>query len=331
MATGKCLRKALCVPALLLIILTLVALSPSPCHAYELYLGTGKAGTFSHFAGKAVCRTIHKFDRDLTCRTVPAENYTDSLTNVLGGSLDMALVNSKMIYDAFHGAGHFQYITLDYDQLRLLTPLYRMPISLLVRRDAHITSLGDLAGKRVNGGAPFSLQNIVFKELMLAEGWQKNSFSLIQDLPATNAQDVMALRGGSVQAMLHIGMHPDITLERTLTTGRMNIVGVSGQAVRRLIDSNSGFYSQPIPSGTYPGHSRDIDTLSLETLLITSADADDETVTLILDAIFAAKHQLQFTHPSFLQVKTDIETLNESYLHPHPAAILFFQTNQYRL
>lgn len=170
MAIGKCLRKALCFPTLFLIILTFAVLSPSPGHSYELLIGTGQVGTFSYFAGKTVCRTINTYDNDLTCQPVPSENYTDSLTNVLSGALDMALVNSKMIYDAFHGAGYFQYISLEYDQLRLLMPLYQMPISLIVRRDAKITSLGGLAGKRVNVGAPFTLQNIVFKEIMAAEG-----------------------------------------------------------------------------------------------------------------------------------------------------------------
>lgn len=331
MSIGKCLRKMLYFPRLFLIIPAFVILSPSLSQSYELFIGTGKVGTFSHFAGKAVCRTIHKFDNNLTCRPVPSETPTDSLTNVLGGSLDMALVNSKMIYEAFQQAGSFQYITLEYDQLRLLMPLYRTPICLLVRQDAKITIFADLAGKRVNGGAPFSLQNIVFQEIMAVEGWRKNSFSLFQNLSAANEQDFIALHGGSVQAMLHIGMHPDEKLERSLANGSTDIVGVSGQAVRRLIDSNSGFLSQSIPSGTYPGQSRDIDTLSLETLLITSADTDNETVTLILDAIFAAKDQLQSTHPSFLQEKTDVETLNDSYLHPHPEAILFFQANQNRL
>ena len=147
MAVGKALRKTLSPPALLLALLAVVVLSPSPGHSYELLIGTGPTGTFSYFAGRTVCRTINTLDNDLTCRPVPSENYTDSLTNTLSGSLDMALVNSKMINDAFHGAGHFQYISLEYDQLRLLMPLYRMPISLIVRRDANITSLEDLAGK----------------------------------------------------------------------------------------------------------------------------------------------------------------------------------------
>ncbi len=331
MTNGNGTRQTLCLSALLFITLALSALSPTPCQAYDLLIGTEKPGSFSYFAGKAVCRSIHRFDKEFNCRPVPAENHTDNLTNVLSGSLDMALVNSKMIYDAFHAAGLFQFISLEYDQLRLLMPLYRMPISLLVRQGAKIPTLGDLAGKRVNAGAALSLQNIVFQEIMAAEGWQKNSFSLFENLSPANTQDYLALHSGSVQAMLHIGMHPDAKIKRGLASGKTHLIGVNGQAVSGLIESNTGFSKQSILSDTYPGQTRDIETLALETLLITSAETDDETVELILDAIVRAKSQLKYTHPSLLQEKTDIQTLNDSYLHPHPAAVLFFQTNQKRL
>ena len=210
-------------------------------------------------------------------------------------------------------------------------PLYREPVSLIVRSDAKISRLSDLAGKRVNNGAPFSLQRLIFKELMALEGWQKDSFSLYQSLPSIHSQDFIALQNGSVQAMLHVGMHPDARLDRGLASDQMEIVGINGANVSILIGANSGFTSQVLPAGTYANLDADIETLSLETLLISSADIDDATVDLVLDAIISAKKRLQSAHPSFLARKTNVETLNNSYLHPHPAAVLFFQVNQSRL
>ena len=314
-----------------LVALVCLTMLPSLSHSYELLIGTGESDSFSYYAGKAVCRSIHKFDKDMTCRPVPSENYTDNLTNVQSGSIDLALVNSKMIYDAFHGAGLFEYVTLDYGQLRLLMPLYRTPVSLLVRRDAHIGGLDDLINKKVNAGSLFSLQEIVFNEIMSAQGWSEDSFRLYQNLPAAYAQDYIALHNGSVQAMLHIGMHPNGKLKNSLANGHTDIVGIAGPAATRLIESDSGFYRQSIPQNTYAGYSEIIDTLSLETLLITSADSDNEMVALVLEAIIAAKLQLRNAHPSFLSEPVNIETLNSSYLHPHPESIMFFQTNQNRL
>ena len=330
MIKGECMQKESGFIILFLFTFIFSSFSPSSGYAYELLIGTGEVGSFSYFAGKSVCRSIVRFDQEVSCRPVPSANYTDNLTNVQAGSLDMALVNSKVIYDAFHKAGLFRFVSLNYDQLRLLMPLYRVPISLIVRSDAKISRLSDLAGKRVNSGAPFSLQSLIFKELMTVEGWQQDSFSLYQSLPSVNSQDFIALHNGSVQGMLHVGMHPDARLDRDLASGQMDIVGINGANVSMLIDSNSGFTSQVLPARIYTDLVADIETLSLETLLITSADIDDVTVDLVLDAIISAKKRLQSAHPSFLERKTDVETLTNGFLHPHPASILFFQVNQSR-
>jgi TRAP transporter TAXI family solute receptor len=206
-----------------------------------------------------------------------------------------------------------------------------VPITLIVRKDAEVASLRDLAGKRVNGGAPFSLQEAVFNEIMAAEGWQATSFSLYQNLPAVNAQDFIALHAGSVQAMMHVGMHPDRRIEQSLAGKSTGLVGVSGQAIDRMIEGGAGFYRHSIPAGTYPGQDRGIETLSLESMLVTSADADQEMVAMVLDALLEARQSLQYAHPSFLKETINVEILNSSYLHPHPEAVLFFQANQGRL
>lgn len=331
MIKRECMRKISVLFSLILFTFSFTSFSPSSGYAYELLIGTGEVGSFSYFAGRNVCRSIARFDQEVKCRPVPSDNYTDNLTNVQAGSLDLALVNSKLIYDAFHNAGLFRFVSLNYEQLRLLMPLYREPISLIVRRDAKISRLSDLAGKKVNSGAPFSLQSLIFKELMALEGWQPDSFGLYQSLSSANAQDFLALQNGSVQAMLHVGMHPDPRLDRGLAGKQINLVGIYGIEVSTLIDANAGFTSQVLTAGTYTDLVADLETLALETLLITSSDIDDATVELVLDAIIADRKRLQSAHPKLLGTKTTIETLNNSYLHPHPAATLFFQVNQSRL
>ena len=331
MAKRNLMLKSYCNQLFMVLLLICLFVLPSSASSYELLVGTGETGTSSYIAGKAVCRAINKAEGDMMCRPVPSSSYTDNLTNVQSGSLDMALVNSKMIYDAFHGRGLFQFVSLDYNQLRLLTPLYRMPITLIVRKNANISSVQDLAGKKINSGAPFSLEELVFNEIMAAEGWQTKSFSLLQKLPAVNAQDFIALHSGDVQAMMHVGMHPDRRIEQSLAGKSTEIIGVNGQAIDRMIKGGSGFNRQSIPAGTYQRHDGSIETLSLESLLVTSADADQEMVATILNAIFEARQSLQYAHPSFLKETVTVETLNNSYLHPHPEAILFFQANQGRL
>lgn len=300
-------------------------LNTSICYAYDILLGTGNTDTFSYFAGKRICHSINSFSTDVSCRPVPMENYAASLTNLQGGALDVALMNAKMIYDASTSKNMFEFLDIDYDNLRLVLPLYKEPIVLAVRQDSGITSLEDLVGKRVNGGPAFTMENIVFHEVMNIKGWDEDDFNSYQTLSPLHAEDSIAFNAGTIQAMVHYGMHPDQKLTQELNGGPGKLVGIYDSSIERLIESHTGFTSFVLSSGSYPQQNENIPTIALENLLITSVDTDPETVTLILEAIIKAKKQLQTAHPALLDEELNAEMLNDSYLAPHPAATEFFQ------
>ncbi len=295
--------------------------------AFDLYIGTGKTDSFSYFAGKSICSCIKKLDKKINCRLTPSIDATDTLTNLQVGSLDLALVSSKTIYDAFNNSGFFQYITINYDDLRLLMPFYKSPVSLIVRGDAKIAKLDDLVGKRVNGGPFNSLESQIFKELLQRKKWSKRNFPLYQNLSSSNSQDFLALKSGSVQAMLHVGMHPDWGLRRLLNQQEITLLALDDSDIMQMIEDKTGFCMSNITGKTYPGLEAQMNTLGMETFLIGTADTDETTVELVLTAVNEAKRQLQHAHPALMQERVKISKLNDSYLHPHPSAILFFQTN----
>jgi TRAP transporter TAXI family solute receptor len=300
---------------------------PATSQAYDLLLGTGPPDSFSYFAGKTICRLLGNQMPETGCRTVAHSDSSDTLTNVQSGSLDLALVSSLTIHDALHREGKFQYVAISYDDLRLVTPLYRTPIAILARADAKVNSFNDLENKRFNGGTRMSLTSHVLQDLLEEWGWGLESFSLYQQLSESNGQDFLALQNGSVQAMLHIGMHPDRDLVPRLSSHRYQLVPISLADGKTLIRSKTGYTKCPLDQENYGLRVPAVTTLGMETLLISSAAADDETVNQLLETLYTARGQLRLAHPSFLREKVDVATLNNSYLHPHPAAILFFQEN----
>ncbi|MDJ0623637.1 MAG: TAXI family TRAP transporter solute-binding subunit [Desulfocapsaceae bacterium] len=302
---------------------------PISAFAYDLLLGTGKTGTFSYFAGKRICHSINSAHSEVTCRPIPMQNYAASLTNLEGGALDLALVNGKMISDAANNRGLFRYLDIDYSSLRLLMPLYREPVSLIVRQDARITKLDDLPGKRINGGPVFTMPNIIFNEIMKVKGWNVNDFGLYQTLSPLHAQDSIAFNSGDIQVMIHVGMHPDKELQQELINRKGILIGVYDEAVESLIKADSGFVRDTIDTSLYSKASdesqRNLPTLALETLLITSVDTDTETVDIVLGAIFSGKYRLHEAHPGLAVDTITREMLTTSHLPPHPVAMQFFQ------
>jgi len=154
-----------------------VGLFPFSANAFDILLGTGETGTFSHFTGRMLCRVINSYSDDMNCKTVPTPDDVDApddvhnLTNLRGGFLDIGLIDSRMLHDAINKTGDFEFLDISYENLRVLVPLYYTPITLVVRSDARITSLEDLKGKRINAGAWLSIEQLAMDTIMKAKNW----------------------------------------------------------------------------------------------------------------------------------------------------------------
>ena len=142
---------------------------PLSANAFEIRLGTGEIGTFSHFTGRMLCRAINGHAEGVQCETVPSSGDVHILTNVQGGSLDIGLVDSRMLQDAVAKQGYFEFLDIRYDNLRVLMPLYDVPVTLVVRNDADIGLLDDLKGKRINAGTPRSPEHLAVDTILQAK------------------------------------------------------------------------------------------------------------------------------------------------------------------
>jgi TRAP transporter TAXI family solute receptor len=308
----------------MLIALALLILSPGTANAMDLLLGTGETGSFSHFVGKSICRAINRHTADLQCSVAPAANEMHNITNLAGGSLDICLLDSRTIYDAVNRKGNFQYLDIIYDNLLSLQPIYDIPITLAARQDAGITSLDGLKGKRINAGPPGSSQNLMVETIMDAKGWTKKDFSLIDELPDSQSQADMAFCHGTIQAMVHIGVHPDPSVQQLLKLCGANLVGMGDSDIQTLVGSHPAFINTALMGKMYPELAQDIPTMGTSMLLISSRDLDGETVYSIMDALYSSQKKLNNAHPA-LSSFTDkgAEDLDIG-LERHPGAIKFF-------
>lgn len=309
--------------SLCLIVFLLALFLPLTTHAYEILMGTGEKGSFSHFTGKTICRLIG-MGQDISCKTIPAPDRSHNLTNLRSGAIDVALVDSQMLHDAFNSTGYFKFLDINYENLRTLVPLYTVPIALVALDDAKINSLDDLQGKRINAGAPLSLQRIAANNIMAAKGWSEKNFSLVEWLPANHSQDTLAFSNGAIQAMFHIGVHPDPVLYHLLKRAKASLVDIYDSDIEKLVDEHSAFIKATIDAGTYSTNPEQISTFATQVILVTSEDLDDDTVTTILSAIFQNKEQLAKVHPSLSTIKKSDNTKFGGEVRPHRAAIEFF-------
>ena len=309
---------------LLIALWLLVTLLPSSSPAFDILIGTGEAGSFSHFSGRTICRVINKQVEDLHCTVAPAANGVHNLTNLQGGSLDVCLTDSRMLYDAVSGKGDFEFFDISYDNLREMVTIYDVPMSLVVRENTGITTLDELKGKRINAGPPRSPQHFVVDTFMDIKNWSNEDFSLLEELPPSLSQDTMAFCHGAIQAMVHIGVHPDPKFQQLHKLCQARLVTLSQADMGMLLNSHPAFIRVEIPANTYPSFPEKITTFGTQMKLVTSNNLDEETVYTILNALYNGRKYLKRAHPTLGELTKSESEKGDTGIKLHPGAVKFF-------
>jgi len=310
----------------IIFIAALVCIFPVYVYAEDILIGTEKAGTFSHFVGRTICRAISMHAENLNCQVLPAPDGIHNLTNLQGGSLDMALTDSHLLADAINQTGQFAFLDIRYDNLGGLFPLYDLPILLVSRSDADIADLDQLKGKRINAGVPRSKERQAVDWIMAAKGWTTADFKLFEALPASLSQDTMAFCHGSIQAMVNIGVHPDSKFQQLLELCNAAPVNMDDSDIAKMVDGHPAFLRTLIPAQTYPSIKNPISTFGTTILLVASKSLDAETTLSIMAAIEQYQDKLKSIHPALGQFSVKPSEGPDIGIALHPGAAAYFAT-----
>ena len=301
----------------------IVGFFPFSANAFDILLGTGETGSFSHFTGRTICRIINRHADGVNCDTVSAPDDIHNLTNLREGSLDISLIDSRMLYDAMNKTGYFEFLDISYDNLRVLAPLYEVPVALVVRSNSKITSLQTLKGKRINAGAPRSPQRLAVATIMKAKNWSEKDFRLFGELPPSLSQDTMAFCQGTIQAMVHIGVHPDSSLQQLFKLCKAVLVDMDDGDIQKLVTDHPAFTKISIAADTYPSQPKGVATFGTSVSLIASADLDEQTAYKIIDAIYSYREQLNRLHPALSSFAPDSARKRNVGMKLHPGAVKY--------
>ena len=307
-----------------IIIFFVVGFGPFSADALDILLGTGETGTFSYFTGRKICGLLNRHADDINCKAVAGPDDMHNLTNLRSGALDIGLVDSRMLHDAINKTGYFEFLDISFENLRTLIPLYDIPVTLVVRRSANITSLEDLKGKRINAGAPLSLENLAVDTIMRSKNWSKADFSVVQELPASQSQDKMAFCYGTVQAMVHIGVHPDPSLGQLLNRCRASLADMNDNDIEKLLNDHPAFSKISVTANTYSSNPEAVTTFGTSEMLVTSEDLDEQTVYKIIEVLDRHRQRLQTAHPALSTFAIQPAGKEVTGVESHPGAARYF-------
>ena len=309
----------------LLLVAAVVSLVAAPrLQADEIFVGTGsRSGVYLHI-GRAICGLVNRETarHGLTCAAPPSAGSIANLENIRAGDLDFGVVQSDWQYFAYTGLSRFADAGADKDR-RSLFSVHGEPFTLVARRDAGIAQLDDLVGKRVNIGNPGSGQRATMELVMAAKGWDKGSFALANELPAS--QQSLALCHDRVQAMVYTVGHPNPSVRQASDLCEAVIVDVKDAAIDKLVDEYPFYSYVRIPGGLYAANPEPVTTFGVKATVVSSANEDAGVVYELVKAVFDNLEVFKKFHPAFSRLTPEIMVREGLSAPLHDGAVRYFK------
>ena len=323
-------------PALALaVVLTLAG--PTGAAAQEIRffrIGTGDTGGTLFAVGSAIASAISNPPGSRPCARggscgVPnlvavaqsTEGAIENVQAIASGLMESALVRADVAYWAYYGTGPFA-AQEPLSDLRAIANLYPAVVHIVARQDQGISTVSDLAGKRVSLGLKGSGTPANAQAILAAYGL------LVDDVDASYLDSGLAaddLQAGEVDAFFAIGGLPIEAVEDL--AWRTNTVLVPVEAAPRdEITSFSPFLAEAeIPAGTYSQIGL-TPTVAVGTQFIVSAAADDDLVYEITKSLWheRTRELLASSHLQARQISIE-HALDRLAIPLHPGAARYYR------
>ncbi len=308
----------------LLAALATLMLIPSARAQDMLVLGSGEATGYYYPMAGAICRVINK-DRQrhgLRCLVEPSGGSASNLAGLRAGEDQLALVQSRVLYQAVKGEGVFGKDGPMAD-LRSLAVLHGETLAVVVRKESKIRSLSDLKGKRVNLGRPGSFQRAMAEALLDGAGLKQGD--LAAALEVEPGQQAKALCGGQLDAAVFTAVHPAPEVQEALTACGGMLLPLTGSGIDGMLKRTPWLVRQTIDGDTYRGLEREVDTFGPVTLLVGTDQLSDDQGKEVVRSVVENWDGLAALHPLFATIPKETLSTGERIAPLHEGARKYYR------
>jgi len=253
-----------------------------------------------------------------------AQSSQGSVSNLSGidtKQVELALAQADAVDWAYHGSGLFQGKG-EVAGLRAIASLYPLTVQLVVRRDAKITQVAGLRGKRVSLGPADSGALLEARAVLDAYGLQAADLDG-RLLPADLALD--QLKDGRIDALFLFSVPPHDRVGELAEDGLVDILPIDGPPAAALRAMRPVLRETLLAEGTYPGVVARR-TLAITTLLVSGEELSADLVHGITRALWhdSTRQLLQRGLPRGATFRLE-NALDGITIPLHPGAAQFYQ------
>jgi TRAP transporter TAXI family solute receptor len=216
-------------------------------------------------------------------KAVQSSGSKENLELLRAGKVDIALVQNNVAVQALLGAEPFAALGPQYN-LQALASLFPEPLHVIVAADSGISSVQDLAGKRVDIGNPGSGSYLNAVALLTAAGIELADLGDVQETGL--AGGLQLLDNGEIDAVIATIGAPARALQQAAADGRIRLLPLSIELQDLLTREGAGYIPIVLPPSTYPGQREPVPTVAVTALLAAGEALPKADVDRVLTALF---------------------------------------------
>ncbi len=308
----------------LLALLLVTAAPESQAQENIVTIGTGSVTGVYYPAGGAICRLVNRGRKEhgVRCFVESTGGSVYNLRALRDGEISFGIVQSDWQYNAYRGESAFADGPA-FQDLRSVFSLHSEMFTVAVGKDSGINSFKDLKGKRVNVGDVGSGMHEIMQNLMDAHKWNKHTFSETSELKPTDA--VKELCEGKIDAMVFAAGHPNGLIQEITSNCGAKLIPVEGVEVDKVLTENPFYSRTAIPGGMYQGNPKNTTTFGVKATLVTTADADENSVYQLTKAVFDNFDSFKSLHFVFATLDKERMVTAGATAPIHPGALRYFR------
>ncbi len=246
-----------------------------------MVMGTGgTAGTYYGYGG--ILGSQIKTAAGVTVNVVSTDGSKANILGINEGNYQLGTVQSDVMAYAWLGSRSFA-TEGKIDSIRVIGGLYAEAVQL-VTMDPSITSVADLAGKKVSIGAAGS--GVYFNAIDVLEAAGLTEEDIIPQYQSF-ADSADNLKDGKIDAAFIVAGPPTPAITELFTTNsNARLVPIDGAVAEALLTAHPFYTVHSIPANTYANQTEEVLTVTVKATLIVSASASEDDVYAITKAIF---------------------------------------------
>ena len=310
------MKKSLLLTLVVSLALVLVCI-PASARTFISIATGGTGGTYYPLGGGMA----EIFNNNLEDVNATAEVSGASVENcrlIQKGQVELAMVQNNITFYAVNGTELFDE---KMENLRGIAMLYPEIIQIVTTKDTGIKTVEDFKGKRIAVGAPGSGTEADARHIIEAHGLTYDDMTVDY---LSFAEAVDSLKDGHVDAAFLTGGVPTAAVMDLAATHDVQLVEVANEYINKLQDKYPFYTKINIPAGTYSGLDETVQTVTVQAMLISNKNVDEDLIYNLTKSLFNNLNKLGQIHAKGKNIKLHTALLGMP-IELHNGAQRFFR------